>query len=90
MRLFVRVIFHVKHDVLLTASNKSLWLPNNIHRDTLCFAYKYAHIRAIVTCLACRVIARMPVHSPFSVFSRGGSHIVNIGIETTAKAHVSL
>ena len=37
---------------------------------------KYAHIRAIVTRLACRVIARVSVHSPFSLFSRGGSQFV--------------
>ena len=35
---------------------------------------KYAHIRAIVPLIACRVIARVSVHSPFPLFSRGGSH----------------
>ena len=32
---------------------------------------KYAHIRDIVTHLACCVLARVPVHSPFYPNSRG-------------------
>ena len=36
---------------------------------------KYAHIRAIVTRLACCFIACVSVHSPFSLFSCGGSHL---------------
>ena len=35
----------------------------------------YAHIRVIMTLLACRVMARMPVPSPLSPKSRGGSQI---------------
>ena len=36
---------------------------------------KYAHIRDIMTRLACRVMARVPVRSPFYPKSRGGSQI---------------
>ena len=35
-----RVTLHVKHDILLTTSNKSFSLPNNKHCDILCFAYE--------------------------------------------------
>ena len=38
---------------------------------------KYAHIHVIMTRLACRAMARVPVHSPLSLKSRGGSHIFN-------------
>ena len=37
---------------------------------------KYAHIRVIVTLLACRVMARVPVRSPLSLKSHGGSHML--------------
>ena len=37
--------------------------------------FKYAHIRDIITHLACRVMARVPVRSPFYPKSRGGSHM---------------
>ena len=37
---------------------------------------KYAHIRVIMTLLACLVMARVPVHSPLSLKSSGGSHII--------------
>ena len=36
----------------------------------------YVHIRVIMTLLACRVMARMPVRSPISPKSWGGSHIL--------------
>ena len=36
---------------------------------------KYAHIRDTATHLACRVLARVSVHSPCYPKSRGGSHI---------------
>ena len=37
---------------------------------------KYAHISVIMTCLACRAMAHMPVHSPLSLRSRGGSQFL--------------
>ena len=36
---------------------------------------KYAHIHVIMTRLACRVMACVPVRSPLSLKSRGGSHL---------------
>ena len=39
---------------------------------------KYAHLRVIMTRLACRVMAHVPVHSPVSLKSHGGSHIVHL------------
>ena len=37
---------------------------------------KYTHIRDIMTRLACRVMARVPLRSPYYPKSRGGSQLL--------------
>ena len=45
------------------------------YRDTYCYAYFICAYPCQMSRLACRVIAHMPVLSPFYLFSHGGSHI---------------
>ena len=40
----------------------------------------------LVTCLACRVIAHVPVRSPFPLLSHGGSHLALSGFQLKCKS----
>ena len=51
---------------------------------------KYAHIRVIMTLLACHVMARVPVRSPLSPKSHGGSHMCFGGRKTREERKICL
>ena len=75
MSFYKRVFSHIKRVKQLTALDKSF----SVQQYLPChFLFCLLHMRIserLVTRLACRVIARVPVHSPFSLLSHGGSHI---------------
>ena len=52
------------------------YLTHQANATVTLLLLNYAHIRVIITPLACRVMARVPVPSPLSPKSRGGSQMV--------------
>ena len=76
---FCRVISHSKRDIQHALLDKSSSVSNRgkqCYRDTYCFAYFICAYPCQMSRLACHVMARVPVSSPFYLFSRGGSHIL--------------
>ena len=53
--------------------------------DTYCFAYFMCSYLCQMSRLVCCVIARVPVSSPFNLFSHGGSHIIHVYTRKTLK-----
>ena len=71
-------ISHVSFCTLSVSNSSLLWTKalacKTISTVTLfVLLITYVHIERLVTRLACRVIARMPLCSPFSLLSHGGS-----------------
>ena len=82
---FCRVISHSYRDIQHALLDKSFSVSNRgkqCYRDTYCFAYFICAYPCQMSRLACRVIARVPVSSPFYLFSRGGSHMLRAGVLT--------
>ena len=80
VRYRMRAISHACHIArvsyrTLSVSNSKLLLIKASACQTISTVTFFVISVRSVTRLACRAIARVPVHSPFSLFSRGGSQI---------------